>query len=459
MKNKQILRWLIGLVSLVGLFLVSSLVTPVKASAANYNASDFLTSAQVTNGPDFKPADTIDVQYKLDFGDQQLNNGDTITIDLPSNLKAKKVGDTFDVVDTTGTVIGVAKVTNDGQVVITVNDALEGKTNDKMTLNLKTQYRGDDFGEKEVDFGGGNQSTVNIVENDANLSKKGTLQDDGTVKWTILVDRREISMSNLKISDTVANDQTMLQPITVYNGEWSSNSTYKRRDKINESDYNVSYTDNGFDVAFNDTVSNLIVIDYYTKINDDQDVNSGHKFRNKATMTWSGGTTGGSNSEDANGSVSSSNGNSGIGTGDENGEETTEEPDEDDENTGTIDTDGGTDEVTEPEPTPDPEPTPEPGEESSSSSSNSSSVASSSNSSSSSAAVINPTTDSSSTTGTTSTNKTTTAPANAAPKKQATAKTLPQTNESASDSHALLAIGVLVATLTLGSGALLRHWF
>lgn len=454
MKNKQILRWLIGLVSLVGLFLVSSLVTPVKASAANFNAGDFLTSAQVTNGPDFKPADTIDVQYKLDFGDQQLNDGDTITIDLPSNLKAKKLGDTFDVVDTTGAVIGVAVVTNDGQVVITVNDALEGKTNDKMTLNLRTQYRGNDFGEKEVDFGGDNQSNINIVPNDANLSKKGTLQDDGTVKWTILVDRQEVSMSNLKISDTVANDQTMLQPITVYNGEWSSNSTYKRRDKINESDYSVSYTDNGFDLAFKDTVSNLVVIDYYTKINDDQDVNSGHKFRNKAMMTWGGGTTGGSNSEDANGSVSSSTGNSGTGTGDEDGEETTEPGDEDGD-TGTIDTDGGTDEVT------DPEPTPEPGEESSSSSSssNSSSVASSSNGSSSSAAVVNPATDSSSTTGTTSTNKTTTAPANAAPKKQAAAKTLPQTNESASDSHALLAIGVLVATLTLGSGALLRHWF
>jgi len=38
-------------------------------------------------------------------------------------------------------------------------------------------------------------------------------------------------------------------------------------------------------------------------------------------------------------------------------------------------------------------------------------------------------------------------------------QTLPQTNESASNDHALKALGLLIGGLTLGTGALLRHWF
>lgn len=450
MKNKQVLRWLIGVVSLVGLFLLTMVATPVKAAAANFNANDYLTSAQVTNGPDFKPADTIDVQYKLDFGSQQLNNGDTITLDLPSNLKAKSVGETFDVLDAdTGAVIGVAKITTDGQVVITVNDALEGKTNDKMVLNIGTRYRGDDYGEKDVNFNDDNQSIINIVDNDANLSKKGTLQSDGTIKWTILVNRREAEMANLKINDTIGANQTMIEGLTVSNGEWSSNSSYKRRDEISASDYTVNYTDDGFDLAFKNTVSNLVVIDYYTKVTDETLIDSGYKFRNKAIMSWGGGTSGGSNSEEANGSVSSSNGNNGAGTGDKD-----TDIDTDDGDTGTTDTDGGTDETV--------EPIPEPGTDSSSSSSSQSSSSSSSsvtqNSSTSSATVTSPATDSSSTTGTTGANKVSSTPA-ATKSATAAKQTLPQTNESATDGQALVAIGALVATLTLGGAALLRHWF
>jgi len=449
MKTKQVQRWLVGLVSLVGLLWLSAVLTPLKAAAQDFNAGDFLTAAQVTNGPDFKPADTIDIQYKLDFGTQQLHQGDTVTIELPSNLKPKTVGDTFDVVDTDGTVIGVAKVTTDSQVVITLNEALEGKTNDKMVLNLATRYRDNDYGEKEVIFNDNFQSTINIVTNEANLSKKGTIQDNGTVKWTVLVNRRELEMKNLKISDTIGANQVMIKDVTVYNGEWSSNASYKRRDKLSDQAYTVNYSETGFDMTFNQTVNKLIVIDYYTKITDDSLTNSGYKFRNKAVMTWGGGTSGAPNSEQANGSVSSSNGNSGSGTGDEDGTETTEEPD--DEDTGTIDTDDGFDEAVDPEPTPKPSPEPD------KSTSSSSTVNSTSNSSSS-AAITHPVSGSSAT-GKTSTAQATTTAATKTQQQPTKTKTLPQTNESTSDSHALQTLGLLVVSLTLGGGALLRHWY
>lgn len=344
--NSKSWRLLIGFVSLVFLLVVSQVATPAKA-ATNYNGADFTTSASVTNGPDFKHSDTIDVQYNLDFGNTPLKSGDTITLDFPENLKGKTPGDTFKVYDDDGTVIGEAVISDKG-VVITMNDALEGKTNNKLTLNMMTKYRYEDSGEKDVVFplenNGSSTSQINIVENEANLSKKGTLQDDGTIKWTILVDRRAIDMENLDITDTIGANQELIHGMTVSNGYWSNTTTYKReKPAMTEgTDYNVTYNDNGFDLSFKDTVSNLVVIDYYTKVTDPSLIDSGYKFRNKAIMTWGGGTSGSKNSEEANGKVSSSNGNSGSGGGDTH---ETEEPGVDpdvDTGTGTTDTDGGT---------------------------------------------------------------------------------------------------------------------
>jgi len=344
--NNKSWRLLIGFFSLVFLLVVSQVATPAKA-ATNHNGADFTTSASVTNGPDFKHSDTIDVQYNLDFGDTPLKSGDTITLDFPENLKGKTPGDTFKVYDDDGMVIGEAVISDKG-VVITMNDALEGKTNSKLTLNMMTKYRYEDSGEKDVVFplenNGSSTSQINIVENEANLSKKGTLQDDGTIKWTILVDRRAIDMENLDITDTIGANQELIHGMTVSNGYWESTTTYKReKPAMTEgTDYNVTYNDKGFDLSFNDTVSNLVVIDYYTKVTDPSLIDSGYKFKNNAVMTWGGGTSGDKNSEEANGKVSSSNGNSGSGGGDTH---ETEEPGVDpdvDTGTGTTDTDGGT---------------------------------------------------------------------------------------------------------------------
>jgi len=128
--------------------------------------------------------------------------------------------------------------------------------------------------------------------------------------------------------------------VTVSNAHWNSSTSYTReKPAMTEgTDYNVTYNDNGFDLSFANTVSNLVTIDYYTKVTDPSLIDSGYKFRNNAVMTWGGGSTGGKHSEEANGKVSSSKGNSGSGSGDVN--ETNEE--EDDEDTGTIDVDGGT---------------------------------------------------------------------------------------------------------------------
>ncbi|MBO2708773.1 collagen binding domain-containing protein [Lactiplantibacillus plantarum] len=317
--SKRGLFWLLGLVSFAILLLFSQ---PLGAKAAtNYHAKDYTTAASVINGPDFKHADTIQIQYQMSFGDTAFKAGDTVTIDMPANLEPRTVGATFDVTDTeTGTVIGTGVVGGNGQVVLTMNSAIEGKTNVKIDVNLGMKYRYDDLGEQDVVFDtqdGQDTSVINMVANEANMSKKGTIdKENGTIKWTLLVDRREITMKNLSIADTIGDHQQMIKGIEVYNGEWSSANTYKRRDKLSDDAYQVNYSDNGFDLKFNDTVSNLVVIDYYTKITDTELIDQNYHFKNKAVMEWGGGTSGGKNSEEANGKVYEKVVNGGSGTGD-----------------------------------------------------------------------------------------------------------------------------------------------
>ncbi|MEE6692156.1 collagen binding domain-containing protein [Lactiplantibacillus plantarum] len=317
--SKRGLFWLLGLVSFAILLLFSQ---PLGAQAAtNYHAKDYTTAASVINGPDFKHADTIQIQYQMSFGDTAFKAGDTVTIDMPANLEPRTVGATFDVTDAeTGTVIGTGVVGGDGQVVLTMNSAIEGKTNVKIDVNLGMKYRYDDLGEQDVVFDtqdGQDTSVINMVANEANMSKKGTIdKENGTIKWTLLVDRREITMKNLSIADTIGDHQQMIKGIEVYNGEWSSANTYKRRDKLSDDAYQINYSDNGFDLKFNDTVSNLVVIDYYTKITDTELIDQNYHFKNKAVMEWGGGTSGGKNSEEANGKVYEKVVNGGSGTGD-----------------------------------------------------------------------------------------------------------------------------------------------
>lgn len=360
-KNIQAFKWLALLVGILLMALFGQ--ANLTAKAATVDGSSFVTSAKVINGPDFKPVDTINVQYHLEFGNTPLHSGDVISIPLPNNLSSAK-NDTFPVTgpDKT-TVIGTGKVSKDGQTIeVTLNDKVEGLTDKELTLQIATKYNGTTYGEQDVHFPNHHDDVINIVTDEANLSKKGVIQDDNTVKWTILVNRRSLEFENLKIEDTIGDNQTMIKGVTVSPAYWtnSTNTSYKREKEPLKAgdDYTVKYTDDGFTLKFNDTVDQMYAIDYYTKIDDPSVVNDGYIFRNQATMTWGGKTGTGTNSEVANGKVSTSSKNTGSGNGsngidvnpdtdgdgeiDENGDINTDgDPD-----TGVIDIDEGTDTAT-----------------------------------------------------------------------------------------------------------------
>ncbi|MDT6979840.1 collagen binding domain-containing protein [Levilactobacillus zymae] len=351
--NHRFTKWLIALVSLLALVVCGR---TTHAQAATIDGSPYVTSAKVTNGPDFKLVDTINVEYHLEFGSTALHNGDKITIPLPDNLKSSKES-TFDVTGPDGeTVIGTGHVAKGGNSIeITLNEKVENLDNKVLDLKIATKYAGTNYGEQDVNFPNNHHDKINIVEDLANLSKKGVIQDNNTVRWTVLVNRQELEMKNLKVEDTIGAHQTMIHDVTVSKAYWVSPTSYKRETPALAADeYTVNYTDEGFTLKFKDTVNDMYAIDYYTKVDDPSLIHSGYVFTNQATMTWGGGTSGTPNSEKANGKVSTSSTNSGSGNGNNVDKDGNEDKDGDgdiDENgntditdpgTGTIDVDAGT---------------------------------------------------------------------------------------------------------------------
>lgn len=354
-RNHRGIKWLMALVSLVVFMGLGASLT--SAHAATIDGSLYVTAAKVVNGPDFKPAETINVEYHLEFGNVALHSGDEITIPLPDNLKSSKT-DTFDVTGPDGkTVIGTGTVDKGGQTVtVTLNEKVENLDDKVLDLYIATKYAGDEYGEQTVNFPNNHDDTINIVENTANLSKKGELQDNNTIKWTVLVNRQELEMANLKIHDTIGDNQTMVPGVTVSKAVWTSTTGYKREKPALSADkYQVSYTDDGFDLTFNDTVTDMYTIDYYTTVDDPSVIADGYVFKNRAELTWGSGSSGSREPEVANGKVSTTGSNSGNGNGTITGNEDQDGDGDIDENgdidvdgdpdTGTVDTDEGTEDA------------------------------------------------------------------------------------------------------------------
>lgn len=218
-KKYKVVQWLLLLVATVVVVFWGQ--AQLTAQAATIDGSQYLTTAKVTNGPDFKVSDTVNIQYHLEFGDLALHNQDVISVPLPDNLKSSR-DDTFNVTAPDGTVIGVGKVTKGGdKVEVTLNEKVEGLKDKEMTLNLATKYNGTATGEQPVNFPNDHHDVINIVPDLANISKKGTIQEDtNQVKWTVLVNRQPIEMKNLTVKDKIGDNQTMIPGLTITEAHW-----------------------------------------------------------------------------------------------------------------------------------------------------------------------------------------------------------------------------------------------
>ncbi|QFR66924.1 Ig-like domain-containing protein [Furfurilactobacillus rossiae] len=328
MKRSRLINWLL----IVFTVMIGFIFNTQTAQAATYG-NEFITSGAITNGPNFSYASNVNVRYDWAVpSDVHIAANDQMKIQLPDALRVSKES-TFPLLADDGTELGTVDVKTDGTMVVTFNETAATLTNLHGTITFSTKLNAATvgLGEQNVPFETNNgtlTSPVIVSPSTNNLSKKGSFTTDSNgnpaIKWTILVNRNELPMENVKVSDIITDAGQQLVPdsITVSNGHWTDPTTqasYKRDETLTAgTDYTVSVTGDSFETTFAKLDSQMVVIDYLTTFKDPAVASDGSSiFKNTATMTWGGSNGNGANSEKATASVKQTAG-SGTGSGSEN---------------------------------------------------------------------------------------------------------------------------------------------
>ncbi|GEO47333.1 LPXTG cell wall anchor domain-containing protein [Companilactobacillus kimchii] len=321
-------------------------------AATNYDSSQMITSGYIKNQDKiYSMSSTVPLVYEYDSTGFNLQNGDTLTIDVPSPLAVTANDKPFNVVGDNGEVIGTAILNSSNQIVVTFNENVEELESVKGTLSINTGVTVDrnkaQVGSNDVDFpiknGNTQQSILQTKASDKNISKKGVFGTDAEgneiVTWTILANRNELNFGTMSVFDTITdpNLEYISGSVVVQEATWKDKETgtYKRGDTVPSSNYTLNESGNGFDLTIPNSGKQMYAITFQTKVTDPSKVTDGTVFRNDATMT--GKITGNGNEsqeikETASGKVSSGT-NSGNGSGNKLGSATLTKFNEQDETT------------------------------------------------------------------------------------------------------------------------------
>ncbi|CAJ1184297.1 hypothetical protein CPR19092_LGOLGGFK_00785 [Companilactobacillus paralimentarius] len=128
----------------------------VKA-ANNYTNTDMITSGSINKQDKiYSMSSTVPITYEYDTTGYKLENGDTLTIDVPSPLAVTPNDTPFNVVGDNGEVIGTAILNSSNQIVVTFNENVEELESVKGTLSINTGVTVDrnkaQVGSNDVDF-------------------------------------------------------------------------------------------------------------------------------------------------------------------------------------------------------------------------------------------------------------------------------------------------------------------
>ena len=191
--------------------------TPTPQAGNSADFGEYITSVEVSkieNGQwvtarEFEDGDhvMVDIDYKLPAGVVDSTTK-TITYDLPEgiNLTDEESGIVY---ASNGLAVGTYHITKDGKITIHFNE--EFATGEPfagyITFNgtLSAQDAGEDG---RVEFGGdGGEITINpsSEQYDLNMSKRATLNSDGTVGYTIKASTNNGTEGTVKIEDKFAN--------------------------------------------------------------------------------------------------------------------------------------------------------------------------------------------------------------------------------------------------------------
>lgn len=191
--------------------------TPTQQTGNSADFGEYITSAEVSkieNGrwvksTEFEDGDhvMVDIDYKLPAGvvDQTTK---TITYDLPEaiNLTDEEEGIVY---ASNGLAVGTYHITKDGKITIHFNDEFATGEPFSGYITFQGTLSAEGAGEDgRVVFGGdGGEIIVNPSREqyDLAMSKKATLNSDGTVGYTIKASTKNGTEGTVKIEDKFAN--------------------------------------------------------------------------------------------------------------------------------------------------------------------------------------------------------------------------------------------------------------
>ncbi|WP_163655248.1 Ig-like domain-containing protein [Listeria sp. PSOL-1] len=275
------------------LTLAMILLPDVSAKAATDYGSEFFNMVSLQNNAGketntFKKTDRVKVSYNWAIN-QQVHSGETMTLQLPEQLKLAN-STPFSLQDENGNV--VATVTPDqatGKVTITFTDFVETHTNihgtlffwttfdqtkikldqeNKISLPVNGGYDVKNVLIKNTNSNGGNGQNPTLVHKSGRIDSKNPY----LINWTVTVNNALVEIDNAYLVDTLGAGHKLINPVHI---------KYRNANKktISEKDETVTVNNQAFQLHLGTLIDQSVVITYQTKIDGNH-----FSYRNNATL-------------------------------------------------------------------------------------------------------------------------------------------------------------------------------
>ncbi|VDG21170.1 cell surface protein [Lactobacillus brevis] [Lactiplantibacillus mudanjiangensis] len=218
---------------------------------------------------------TYFVSYYWSIPDGEvINDGDTATVTLPSNVltTGATAGTTFDVTDMhTNQVIGTATVMADGTTaLLTFNDYYAKNPADSRQGTLSFNVRGTTKSSGDSSF----------VMNKVGWLDNSSTSDGHTGYWQIIINPNAETWTNVSITDNIGLYQTYKNDLWVESGTYVNGGITNTTRLTAGVDYTLTATGNELKITFTNPITTAINIEYSVALEDN------HVYTNNATMAY-----------------------------------------------------------------------------------------------------------------------------------------------------------------------------
>ena len=218
---------------------------------------------------------TYFVRYYWSIPDGEvINDGDTATVTLPSNVltTGATAGTTFDVTDMhTNQVIGTATVMADGTTaLLTFNDYYAKNPADSRQGTLSFNVRGTTKSSGDSSF----------VMNKVGWLDNSSTSDGHTGYWQIIINPNAETWTNVSITDNIGLYQTYKNDFWVESGTYVNGGITNTTRLTAGVDYTLTATGNELKITFTNPITTAINIEYSVALEDN------HVYTNNATMAY-----------------------------------------------------------------------------------------------------------------------------------------------------------------------------